>query len=317
MHNDMSAKPCENCNMIMVNYADLWIVHTQVASKLQGAKLELKELKPRSLLLGACTSCPMLKSDLEACSIEIKELKQRLDHSSHYKVFSPPFKVCGTFQDKLLHATKENSELKQEVTHLSSHLERTIVSEKVIEEDLTRVEESATKSTYKLGVGFERCEDKGEKGAPKFVLSSNYHKEEESLKQTKTHYPSNPKPSLNPKRGVKKNTPNQSEKVYICMFCDRAGHLDEFCFQWKRIEKRRIDYARNSYHDEFIDFLPHFSSHAPSHFFMDLTIAHMVLVHERVALFLDALVSTHAFIVVFIPRVGMIFLLEMSILTLS
>jgi hypothetical protein len=31
----------------------------------------------------------MLKSDLEACSIEIKELKQRLDHSFHYKVFSP------------------------------------------------------------------------------------------------------------------------------------------------------------------------------------------------------------------------------------
>jgi hypothetical protein len=35
MHNDMSAKPCENCNMIMVNYADLWIVHTQVASQLK------------------------------------------------------------------------------------------------------------------------------------------------------------------------------------------------------------------------------------------------------------------------------------------
>jgi hypothetical protein len=32
MHNDMSVKPCENYNMIMVNYADLWIVHTQVAS---------------------------------------------------------------------------------------------------------------------------------------------------------------------------------------------------------------------------------------------------------------------------------------------
>jgi hypothetical protein len=51
MHNDMSAKPCENCNMIMVNYADLWIVHTQVASQLNGAKLELKELKACSLLL--------------------------------------------------------------------------------------------------------------------------------------------------------------------------------------------------------------------------------------------------------------------------
>jgi hypothetical protein len=36
----------------------------------------------------------------------------------------------------------------------------------MIEEDLSRVEESITKSTYKLGVGFERCEDKGEKSAP-------------------------------------------------------------------------------------------------------------------------------------------------------
>jgi hypothetical protein len=78
MHNVMSARSCENCNMIMVNYADLWIVHTQVASQLKGAKLELKELKAHSLPLGACTSCPMLKYDLEACSIEIKELKQNL-----------------------------------------------------------------------------------------------------------------------------------------------------------------------------------------------------------------------------------------------
>jgi hypothetical protein len=78
------------------------------------------------------------------------------------------------------------------------------VSQKIIEEDLSRVEKSATKSTYKLGVGFERCEDKGEKSALKFVHNSNYHKEEESLKSTKTHYPSNPKPSFNPKRGVKK-----------------------------------------------------------------------------------------------------------------
>jgi hypothetical protein len=82
MHNDISAKQCENCNMIMVNYADLWTVHTQVASQHKGAKLELKEFKAHSLLLGACTSCSILKSDLEAYSIEIMELKQRVDHSS-------------------------------------------------------------------------------------------------------------------------------------------------------------------------------------------------------------------------------------------
>jgi hypothetical protein len=102
---------------------------------------------------------------------------------------------------------------------LSAHLERTKVRKKIIEDDLSRVVESATEATYKLGVGFERREDKSEKSAPKFVLSSNYHKVEESRKPTKTHYPSNPKPSFNPKRGVKKNTPNPSEEVYIYMFC--------------------------------------------------------------------------------------------------
>jgi 2-hydroxy-3-keto-5-methylthiopentenyl-1-phosphate phosphatase len=54
----------------------------------------------------------MLKSNLEAYSIEIKEHKQRLDHSSRYKIFSPPCEVCGTLKGKVLHATKENSELK-------------------------------------------------------------------------------------------------------------------------------------------------------------------------------------------------------------
>jgi hypothetical protein len=117
-----------------------------------------------------------------------------------------------------------------------------------------------------LGVGFEKCEDKGEKSAPKFVPSSNYHKEEEALEPIETHYPSNPKPSFNPKRGVKKNTPKPSEEVYTCMFCGRVGYLDEFCFRCKTIEKRCVDNARNSYHDEFIDFLLHNSSHALSHF---------------------------------------------------
>jgi hypothetical protein len=88
VHDDMSAKLCNSCKMIMVNYADLWLVHPQVASQLDGAKLKLRELKAHSLLLGACTSCPLLKSDLGACSIEIKELKHKLDHSSD-KCFIP------------------------------------------------------------------------------------------------------------------------------------------------------------------------------------------------------------------------------------
>jgi hypothetical protein len=150
---------------------------------------------------------------------------------------------------------------------LTSHLERTVVSEKMIEYDLNHVEESATKSIYKLGVGFERCEDKGEKSAPKFIPSSNYHKEEETHKFTKTHYPSNPKPSFKPRREIRKETPKPREEAFICMFCGHVGHLDEFCFCHKRIEKRCLDYARNSYHDEFIDFPPRTSSHASPHVF--------------------------------------------------
>jgi hypothetical protein len=43
---------------------------------------------------------------------------------------------------------------------------------------------------------------------------------------------------------------------------------------------------------------------------MDLTIAHMVLLHERTALSLYALVTAHVLIVVIISRVGMFFLVE-------
>jgi hypothetical protein len=91
---------------------------------------------------------------------------------------------------------------------LTARFEKTKLSEKMIQDDLTRVEESAIKFTYKLGVGFERCQNKYEKSAPKFIPSSNYHKEEEALKLNKTHYPSNPRPSFNPKREVRKETPN-------------------------------------------------------------------------------------------------------------
>jgi hypothetical protein len=175
--------------------------------------------------------------------------------------------MCGALKGKLFHVTKENTELMQEVAYLTSHLKRTVVSEKMIEDDLSQVEESATKSTYKLGVGFERCEDKGVKSAPKFVPNSNYHKEEETIKSTKTHYPSSPKPSFNPKREVRKESPMPREEAFVCMFCGRAGHLDEFCFHRKKIEKRHFDYARNSYHNAFIDFLPRSYSRAPSQFF--------------------------------------------------
>jgi hypothetical protein len=75
-------------------------VHSYVASLLDGARLELRELKSRSTLFGACTTCPLLRSDLEATTIEIKDLKYKLDHSSHYTILSPPCEACVSLKGK-------------------------------------------------------------------------------------------------------------------------------------------------------------------------------------------------------------------------
>jgi hypothetical protein len=72
---------------------------------------------------------------------------------------------------------------------------------------------------------------------------------------------------LQPKERSKERNPKPREESFICMFCGRAGHLDEFCFRWKRIERRRVKYARDTYHNEFIDFPPRSYSHVPPRFY--------------------------------------------------
>jgi hypothetical protein len=126
---------------------------------------------------------------------------------------------------------------------LIARLEKTVLSEKMIEDDLSRVKESVSKFTYKLGSRFERCEDKGEKSAPKSIPSSNYHKEGEALKPTKIHYPSNPKPPFNPNSEARRESPKPRE----------------------RIGRRHFEYAKDSYRDEFFDFPPCSYSRASPH----------------------------------------------------
>jgi hypothetical protein len=62
----MSDKPYDNYTRIMVNYANLWLLHSQVANLLDSDKLELRELKTHSTLLNVYTTCHLLRSDLEA-----------------------------------------------------------------------------------------------------------------------------------------------------------------------------------------------------------------------------------------------------------
>jgi hypothetical protein len=205
-------------------------VHAQVASQLESTICELDELKARPSLLDACLECLKLKLELDARSLNVTKLETKLLEKSHVSVTSSPCEVCVSLKGKLVHSTNGNTMLVQDVAYLTSWLERTKLSEKMIEEDLSRVDECVTLSIHKLGLSYERCEDKGGKSAPKFIPISNYHQVEETLKSTKAHYPSNSKPSFNPKRDVKKETPKPREDAFVYIFCVHSGHLDEFCF---------------------------------------------------------------------------------------
>jgi hypothetical protein len=106
----------------------------QVNLKVPSWTSESSKLIPCYLVLALVVLC---LSDMEASVIEIKDLKNKLDHPSRYSVLSPPCETCGSLKGMLFHATKENTEIKLEVVYLTSHLERTVVSEKLIEDDLS------------------------------------------------------------------------------------------------------------------------------------------------------------------------------------
>jgi hypothetical protein len=198
----------------------------------------------------------------------------------------------------------------------------------MIEEDLSRVEESATKSTYRLGVGFERCENKCEKSAPKFIPSSTYHKEEVTIKFTKAHYPSNPKSSFNPKREVSRErkllfvgfvvvlvtwisfaSSGRELRGGVLSMLETHIVMSSLMFRLSLILVFRLAFT-------LVLRLALFHVLCLSSL-IDLTIAQMVLVHERTALSLDALVMAHILIVVTVSHVVLVFPLECHFPTLS
>jgi hypothetical protein len=214
-------------------------VHSQVASELESIICELNELKAKPSLLDACLECPKLKFELDASSLNVKKLETKLLEKSHVSVSSSPCEGCVSLKGKLDHATNENTMLMQDVAYLTSQLEITKLSEKMIEDNLSWVDECVTCSIHKFGLGYERCEDKGEISTT-FVPSSTYNDEEETLKAKPIPYPPNPKLSFNPNYEQKQTTNScmhNLDIVYTCIFCGRAGHLNEFCFSRKRIEK--------------------------------------------------------------------------------
>jgi hypothetical protein len=213
----MSAKTCDRCTMIMINYADLWLIHSHVAGLLDSVRLELRELKARSTLLGACTACPVLRSDLEVAAIEIKDLKHKLDLPSRYIVLSPPCEACVPLKGKLFHAIKENTELQKEVAYLTARLEKTVLSEKMIEEDLSRVEESAIKFTYRLGVGLRDVRRRVRRVLSSlFLPPPNTKRKQQSIQPKPITHPIQSHPSTQREKKGKK--PLSRERKLLCAY---------------------------------------------------------------------------------------------------
>jgi hypothetical protein len=125
-------------------------MYAQVASQLESTICELDELKARPSLLGACLECPKLKFELNACSFNVNKFETELLEKSHVLVTSSRCEVCVSLKGKLVHATNENTMLMQDVAYLTLWLERTKLSEKMIEEDLSQVDECVTRSIQSL-----------------------------------------------------------------------------------------------------------------------------------------------------------------------
>jgi hypothetical protein len=149
-------------------------VHAQVASQLESTICELDELKARPSLLVTCLECSKFKLELDARFLNVKKLETKLFEKSHVSVSSYLCEGCVSLKDKLVHAINENTMLVQDVAYLTSRLERIKLSEKMIEDNLSLVDECVTRSIHKLGFGYERCENKGEISI-KFVPSSTYN----------------------------------------------------------------------------------------------------------------------------------------------
>jgi hypothetical protein len=138
-----------------------------------------------------------------------------------------------------------------------------------------------------------------------------------------------------------KETPKPREEAFVCIFCGRAGHLDEFSSGKRELRGGMLSMLETHivmsssishlililvfrltltlvlrlalFHVLCLTLLPVLCLSL----LMYLTITHMVLVPDRTALSLDALVTTHVLVVVIVSRVGLVFLLEGPSPTLS
>jgi hypothetical protein len=99
---------------------------------------------------------------------------------------------------------------------LTARLEKTVLSEKMIEEDLSWVEESATMSTYRLGVGFERCEKMRRVLLSLFLAPATIKKRKHSNQPKPITHPIQSHPSTQREKQGKKSLSQERKLLFAC-----------------------------------------------------------------------------------------------------
>jgi hypothetical protein len=271
---------CADCSIFLADLALFKEKHASKCEELDVLRVEVAELKSRSALLGACTSCPVLHAKIDEMHAYTVSLEAKLTE--------PIPTSCSTCE---LHALKnlelahyvdrlqdENDELRKLMGWLSGH------------EPQLRIMIESFKRQDGEGLGANKVGERSGENIPeppkthhkndfppkpnhlrnrldttpappvflpqtndfqkpiKFVSTSGkvfFGRESEKASEEKpVEKSSGKKPSEQPQL-----KPKPKLVRFHCGYCGRDGHKDEFCFKRKRAKRMAKEWAnKDKYH---------------------------------------------------------------------
>jgi hypothetical protein len=261
---------CTDCSTFL---GELTVLKDKYASKIEELdvlRVELDEMKSRSSLLGACTSCPVLHEKLDVLLAYARSLEAQLK--------APIPTICSTCEVNVVknmelahyvdYLQDENDELRKLMGWLSGHepqlrimietfkrqdgeaLGAKKVGERSGESDIPEPPKTHHKNAFVPKPNHLRNRLDTTPAPPMFPPQTNNFQEPIKFKSVlgnefsgkKGEKPSEEKPSeekpseekLEPKENPK---PKPKLKPFHCEHCGRDGHLYEFCFRRKREER--------------------------------------------------------------------------------
>ncbi|WVZ63710.1 hypothetical protein U9M48_013319 [Paspalum notatum var. saurae] len=169
----------------------------------------------------------MLKGKFEGQLMELEELRA-IPALLDCDTYAAQTVVLEDLREEVLSLQNDNSRLREVLSWVyvrQPQLEMIIESTKRVGGD-----------TSGFGFGFGECSTSGEKSAPIKIKTAPTQPELKPKGKKPVQQPEPPKATL-PKTKSQPN-PVPRRPVYHCEFCQRNGHLEEFCFRRKRVERQ-------------------------------------------------------------------------------